>query len=94
MKKRSPFLVELLLNSGAHEQDIQKALHVSIKMGDDKIISMLLRKLGLDQNNKAICLSGLHMRKIEAAWLHPLFPDENVPHSKQQPSKYKKELFV
>ncbi|XP_078275992.1 leucine-rich repeat serine/threonine-protein kinase 2 isoform X1 [Rhinoraja longicauda] len=84
-KKRSPFLVELLLNSGAHEQDIQKALHVSIKMGDDKIISLLLRKLGLDQNNKAICLSGLHLRKIEAAWLHPLFPEENVPHSKQQP---------
>ncbi|XP_069766124.1 leucine-rich repeat serine/threonine-protein kinase 2 isoform X2 [Narcine bancroftii] len=82
-KRRNPFLIELLLNSGAHEQDIQKALDVSIKMGDDKIISLLLRKLGLDQNNKAICLSGLHMSKIEAAWLRPLFPSENAPHSKE-----------
>ncbi|XP_072097132.1 leucine-rich repeat serine/threonine-protein kinase 2 isoform X2 [Mobula birostris] len=85
-KRRSPFLVELLLNSGAREQDIQKALDASIKIGDDKIISLLLRKLGLDQNNKAICLSGLHLGKIKASWLYSLFPDENVPHSEQQPT--------
>ncbi|XP_041059459.1 leucine-rich repeat serine/threonine-protein kinase 2 isoform X1 [Carcharodon carcharias] len=80
----SPLLVELLLNSGAREQDIRKALEASIKMGDDKIISLLLRKLGLDQNNKAICLGGFHMGKIEAAWLRALFPDEKSPISKRE----------
>ncbi|XP_072327748.1 leucine-rich repeat serine/threonine-protein kinase 2 isoform X1 [Scyliorhinus torazame] len=83
-QSNNPLLVELLLNSGAREQDIRKALDASIKMGDDKIISVLLRKLGLDQNNKAICLGGLHMGKIEAAWLLPLFPDERFPISKRQ----------
>ncbi|XP_067915128.1 leucine-rich repeat serine/threonine-protein kinase 2 isoform X2 [Heterodontus francisci] len=80
----NPVLVELLLTSGAREQDIRKALDASIKMGDDKIISLLLRKLGLDQNNKAVCLGGLHMSKIEAAWLRPLFIGEKFPISKQQ----------
>uniref|UniRef100_UPI00398F3D60 leucine-rich repeat serine/threonine-protein kinase 2 isoform X2 n=1 Tax=Pristiophorus japonicus TaxID=55135 RepID=UPI00398F3D60 len=83
-KSSNPFLVELLLNSGTREQDIRKALDDSIKMGNDKIISLLLRKLGLDQNNKAICLGGLRMSKIEAAWLRPLFPDEKFPISKRQ----------
>ncbi|XP_067860922.1 leucine-rich repeat serine/threonine-protein kinase 2 isoform X2 [Heptranchias perlo] len=83
-KSNNLLLVELLLNSGAREQDIRKALDVSIKKGDDKIISLLLRKLGLDQNNKAICLGGLRMSKIEAAWLCPLFPDEKFPISRGQ----------
>ncbi|XP_078091527.1 leucine-rich repeat serine/threonine-protein kinase 2 isoform X2 [Mustelus asterias] len=83
-QSNNPLLVELLLNSGAREQDIRKALDTSIKMGNDKIISLLLRKLGLDQNNKAICLGGLHIGKIEASWLRPLFPDEKFPISKRQ----------
>ncbi|XP_043569546.1 leucine-rich repeat serine/threonine-protein kinase 2 [Chiloscyllium plagiosum] len=80
----NPLLVDLLLNHGAREQDIRKALEVSIKMSDERIISLLLRKLGLDQNNKAICLGGLHMGRIEATWLRPLFPNETSPTSKQQ----------
>eukprot|EP00061_Rhincodon_typus_P013932 g40624.t1 len=82
-KSSNPLLVELLLNHGTREQDIRKALEVSIKMGDERIISLLLRKLGLDQNNKAICLGGLHMGKIEATWLYPLFSNETFPSSEQ-----------
>ncbi|XP_048410179.1 leucine-rich repeat serine/threonine-protein kinase 2 isoform X2 [Stegostoma tigrinum] len=82
-KSSNPLLVELLLNHGIREQDIRKALEVSIKLGDERIISLLLRKLGLDQNNKAICLGGLHMGRIEATWLHPLFSNETCPISEQ-----------
>uniref|UniRef100_A0A4W3JAG0 non-specific serine/threonine protein kinase n=1 Tax=Callorhinchus milii TaxID=7868 RepID=A0A4W3JAG0_CALMI len=81
-RSNNPLLVELLLNSGTREQDIRKSLDVSIKKGDANIIGLLLKKLGLDQNNKAICLGGCRMGKIEAAWLSPLFPDEKLPVSR------------
>uniref|UniRef100_A0A4W3JT00 Leucine rich repeat kinase 2 n=1 Tax=Callorhinchus milii TaxID=7868 RepID=A0A4W3JT00_CALMI len=83
-RSNNPLLVELLLNSGTREQDIRKSLDVSIKKGDANIIGLLLKKLGLDQNNKAICLGGCRMGKIEAAWLSPLFPDEKLPVSRGQ----------
>ncbi|XP_014461960.3 leucine-rich repeat serine/threonine-protein kinase 2 isoform X1 [Alligator mississippiensis] len=76
-------LVELLLNSGAREQDVRSALTISIKKGDSQIISLLLRKLSLDIANSSICLGGYGIGKIEPSWLIPLFPDKPAPLRKQ-----------
>uniref|UniRef100_A0A8C8VP56 non-specific serine/threonine protein kinase n=1 Tax=Pelusios castaneus TaxID=367368 RepID=A0A8C8VP56_9SAUR len=78
-KGSNPKLVELLLNSGAREQDVQNALTVSIKKGDSQIISLLLRKLSLDVANSSICLGGFYIGKIEPSWLSPLFPNKLTP---------------
>uniref|UniRef100_A0A8C4KVI0 Leucine-rich repeat serine/threonine-protein kinase 2 n=1 Tax=Equus asinus TaxID=9793 RepID=A0A8C4KVI0_EQUAS len=75
-KASSPKLVELLLNSGSREQDVRKALTISIGKGDSQIISLLLRRLALDLANNSICLGGFCMGKIEPSWLGPLFPDK------------------
>ncbi|KAM4748897.1 leucine-rich repeat serine/threonine-protein kinase 2 [Rhinophrynus dorsalis] len=72
-KGSNPKLVELLLNYGVREQDARKALHVSIKKCDGEIISLLLKKLGLDVANNSICLGGFHLGRIEPLWLSPLF---------------------
>ncbi|KAM5172793.1 leucine-rich repeat serine/threonine-protein kinase 2 [Mantella aurantiaca] len=74
----NPKLVELLLNHGVREQDAQKALQISIKNGNNDIISLLLKKLGLDMANNSICLGGFHMGKIEPSWLHPLFLEKQL----------------
>ncbi|KAB1269400.1 Leucine-rich repeat serine/threonine-protein kinase 2 [Camelus dromedarius] len=75
-KASSPKLVELLLDSGSREQDVRRALTVSIGKGDSRIISLLLRRLALDLANNSICLGGFCMGKIEPSWLGPLFPDK------------------
>ncbi|XP_058414487.1 leucine-rich repeat serine/threonine-protein kinase 2 isoform X2 [Diceros bicornis minor] len=75
-KASSPKLVALLLNSGSREQDVRKALTISIGKGDSQIISLLLRRLALDLANNSICLGGFCMGKIEPSWLGPLFPDK------------------
>ncbi|KAM8978540.1 leucine-rich repeat serine/threonine-protein kinase 2 isoform X1 [Sarcophilus harrisii] len=75
-KESSPKLVELLLDNGPREQEIRKALMISIKKNNSHIISLLLRKLGLDLANSSICLGGFCMGKIEPSWLSPLFPDK------------------
>ncbi|XP_068955563.1 leucine-rich repeat serine/threonine-protein kinase 2 isoform X1 [Petaurus breviceps papuanus] len=75
-KESSPKLVELLLNNGSREQEIRKALMISIKKNNSQIISLLLRKLGLDQVNSSICLGGFCLGKIEPSWLSPLFLDK------------------
>ncbi|XP_066225062.1 leucine-rich repeat serine/threonine-protein kinase 2 isoform X1 [Saccopteryx leptura] len=75
-KGSSPKLVELLLNSGSREQDVRKALTISIGKGDSQTISLLLRRLALDLANNSICLGGLCIGKIEPSWLGPLFPDK------------------
>ncbi|XP_067324906.1 leucine-rich repeat serine/threonine-protein kinase 2 isoform X1 [Anolis sagrei] len=82
-KGSNPKLVELLLNSGAREQDVRSALAVSIKKGDSQIISLLLKKLSLDIANSSICLGGFCIGKIEPAWLSPLFPDKRASLRKQ-----------
>ncbi|XP_039079502.1 leucine-rich repeat serine/threonine-protein kinase 2 isoform X2 [Hyaena hyaena] len=74
-KASSPKLVELLLTSGSREQDVRKALTISIGKGDSQIISLLLRRLALDLANNSICLGGFCIGKIEPSWLGPLFPD-------------------
>ncbi|XP_059967807.1 leucine-rich repeat serine/threonine-protein kinase 2 isoform X4 [Mesoplodon densirostris] len=75
-KASSPKVVELLLNSGSREQDVRKALTISIGKGDSQIISLLLKRLALDLANNSICLGGFCMGKIEPSWLGPLFPDK------------------
>ncbi|XP_067420530.1 leucine-rich repeat serine/threonine-protein kinase 2 [Emydura macquarii macquarii] len=82
-KGSNPKLVELLLNSGAREQDVRNALTVSIKKGDSQIISLLLRKLSLDVANSSICLGGFCIGRIEPSWLSPLFPNKLTPIRKQ-----------
>ncbi|XP_066490091.1 leucine-rich repeat serine/threonine-protein kinase 2 isoform X1 [Tiliqua scincoides] len=82
-KGSNPKLVELLLNSGAREQDVRSALTISIKKGDSQIISLLLRKLSLDVANSSICLGGFCIGKIEPSWLSPLFPDKRTSSMKQ-----------
>uniref|UniRef100_A0A670YQE4 non-specific serine/threonine protein kinase n=1 Tax=Pseudonaja textilis TaxID=8673 RepID=A0A670YQE4_PSETE len=73
-KGSNPKVVELLLNSGAREQDVRSALAVSMKKGDSKIISLLLKKLCLDMTNRSICLGGFGIGRMEPSWLIPLFP--------------------
>uniref|UniRef100_A0A452VIG5 non-specific serine/threonine protein kinase n=1 Tax=Ursus maritimus TaxID=29073 RepID=A0A452VIG5_URSMA len=75
-KASSPKLVELLLNGGSREQDVRKALTISIGKGDSQIISLLLRRLALDLANNSICLGGFCIGKIDPSWLGPLFPDK------------------
>nr|XP_056703232.1 leucine-rich repeat serine/threonine-protein kinase 2 [Euleptes europaea] len=84
-KGSNPELVELLLNSGAREQDVRSALTVSIKKGDSQIISLLLKKLSLDIANSSICLGGFCIGRIEPSWLSPLFPDKRA--SFRKPSR-------
>ncbi|KAJ6666293.1 hypothetical protein lerEdw1_000565 [Lerista edwardsae] len=82
-KGSNPKLVELLLNSGAREQDVRNALTISIKKGDSQIISLLLKKLSLDVANSSICLGGFCIGRIEPSWLIPLFPDKRTSFTKQ-----------
>jgi leucine-rich repeat kinase 2 len=79
--------VELLLNGGCREQDVRKALTVSIQKGDSQVISLLLRKLALDLANNSICLGGFGIGKIDPSWLGPLFPDKSS-NLRKQTSKY------
>uniref|UniRef100_A0A674HH90 non-specific serine/threonine protein kinase n=1 Tax=Taeniopygia guttata TaxID=59729 RepID=A0A674HH90_TAEGU len=82
-KGSNPKLVELLLASGAREQDVRSALTISIKRGDSQIISLLLRKLSLDVTNSSICLGGFGFGRLEPSWLIPLFPDKLTQTRKQ-----------
>ncbi|XP_005067184.1 leucine-rich repeat serine/threonine-protein kinase 2 isoform X1 [Mesocricetus auratus] len=82
-RENSPKLVELLLNAGCREQDVRKALTVSIQKGDSQVISLLLRRLALDLANNSICLGGFCIRKIDPSWLGPLFPDKSSNLKKQ-----------
>ncbi|XP_054383099.1 leucine-rich repeat serine/threonine-protein kinase 2 isoform X3 [Pongo abelii] len=82
-KESSPKLVELLLSSGSREQDVRKALTISIGKGDSQIISLLLRRLALDVANNSICLGGFCIGKVEPSWLGPLFPDKTSNLRKQ-----------
>uniref|UniRef100_A0A8C3NKL3 non-specific serine/threonine protein kinase n=1 Tax=Geospiza parvula TaxID=87175 RepID=A0A8C3NKL3_GEOPR len=82
-KGSNPKLVELLLASGAREQDVRSALTISIKRGDSQIISLLLKKLSLDVTNSSICLGGFGFGRLEPSWLIPLFPDKLTQTRKQ-----------
>ncbi|KAM5335932.1 leucine-rich repeat serine/threonine-protein kinase 2 isoform 2-T2 [Glossophaga mutica] len=82
-KVSNPKLVELLLSSGPREQDVRKALTISVGKGDGQTISLLLRRLALDLANNSICLGGFGIGKIEPSWLSPLFPDKTFNSRKE-----------
>ncbi|XP_036914052.1 leucine-rich repeat serine/threonine-protein kinase 2 isoform X2 [Sturnira hondurensis] len=82
-KGSHPKLVELLLSSRPRDQDVRKALTISIGKGDGQTISLLLRRLALDPANNSICLGGFGIGKIEPSWLSPLFPDKTFNSRKE-----------
>lgn len=75
-KTGSPRMVELLLDGGFREKDVRDALAISMGKGDNPVVSLLLRSLGLDLANNSICLGGFCLGRLEPAWLGPLFPDK------------------
>uniref|UniRef100_A0A8C9S5D4 non-specific serine/threonine protein kinase n=1 Tax=Scleropages formosus TaxID=113540 RepID=A0A8C9S5D4_SCLFO len=71
-------LVELLLASGIHEQNLRSTLSASVHQQDGPVVSQLLGKLGLDTNNNALCLGGFRLGHIEASWLVPLVSERRA----------------
>ncbi|XP_018595882.2 leucine-rich repeat serine/threonine-protein kinase 2 isoform X2 [Scleropages formosus] len=80
-------LVELLLASGIHEQNLRSTLSASVHQQDGPVVSQLLGKLGLDTNNNALCLGGFRLGHIEASWLVPLVSERRALSHRKRSSR-------
>ncbi|XP_062847682.1 leucine-rich repeat serine/threonine-protein kinase 2 [Trichomycterus rosablanca] len=72
-------LVELLVSSGVHEQQLRGALSVCVRERDGPLVVLLLARLGLDHTNNALCLGGFRLGHLEATWLSALLSERRAP---------------
>lgn len=77
-------LVEVLVSSGVHEQQLRGALSVCVRRRDGPLVILLLARLGLDLANSALCLGGFRLGHLEATWLNALLSERRVPSNAQK----------
>ncbi|XP_053497678.1 leucine-rich repeat serine/threonine-protein kinase 2 isoform X1 [Ictalurus furcatus] len=77
-------LVEVLVSSGVHEQQLRGALSVCVRRRDGPLVILLLARLGLDLANSALCLGGFRLGHLEATWLNALLSERRVPPNAQK----------
>ncbi|XP_077067574.1 leucine-rich repeat serine/threonine-protein kinase 2 [Siphateles boraxobius] len=68
-------LLELLVSAGVHEQQLRGALSVCVRRGEDPMVTLLLRRLGLDRTNSALCLGSFRLGQMKATWLSALLSE-------------------